>query len=375
MKDFIRLGSFLLVASASAQSAWAEEQGAPAAAAEAKPAEAAPKAWYERVKLEGMVDAYYGYRFQGAARDKTVELRAFDTLNHTFSPGYGKLSLSMPAEPAGFRLDVGFGPTAYAVSSDFGFVSPLADATKFVQQAYATAKLGNLVTVDLGKFATSAGAEVIEAKDNWLYSRSMLFTYAIPFTHTGLRLSVPVIADLLTLQGSVVNGWDSVFSSTTFKTFNLSALLTLAGSGTTVALNFYGGPQATRDVRLLFDLVVNQNFGDKVALNLNGDFGMEGSNQWYGASLMGKVMLTDSIRLAARVEYFNDPQGARTNNSLGAASYVTATLGAGFLFSGLGNVELRPEVRHDQALGSTTPYVNNTSASQTTVQLAAVAWF
>jgi len=35
--------------------------------------------------------------------------------------------------------------------------------------------------MDLGKFVTSAGAEVIEAKDNWNYSRSLLFVNAIPY--------------------------------------------------------------------------------------------------------------------------------------------------------------------------------------------------
>lgn len=373
MKSIWFISSLFLATSAAAQAASVDEPAASPATTvpqETKAVEPPAKPWYEKVKLEGTLDAYYGYRFQGGPSDKTNELRVFDPLNNTFSLGYGKLSVSLPAEPAGFRLDLGFGPTADLSSSDFGTAS--AEVLKHVQQAYATVKLGNLVTVDVGKFVTSAGAEVIEAKDNWLYSRSMLFGYAIPFAHTGLRLSLPV-GNLLTLQGGIVNGWDSVFSSMSWKTFNLSAVLNLS-TGTSVYFNFYGGPQATPDVRLLFDVVVNQNIGDKVALNLNGDFGMEGSASWYGASLMGKVMVTDAIRLAARVEYFGDPQGVRSNNSLGAASYVSATLGAGFLFSGLANVELRPEVRHDQAL-TTTPYVKGTSGSQTTLQLAAVAWF
>ena len=37
--------------------------------------------------------------------------------------------------------------------------------------------------MDFGKFVTSAGAEVIEAKDNWNYSRSLLFVNAIPYLH------------------------------------------------------------------------------------------------------------------------------------------------------------------------------------------------
>jgi len=379
MKNIWLVSSLLVAASAGAQTAPVEQPAVAAPAPqETKAAEPPAKPWYEKVKLEGTLDAYYGYRFQGGPSDKVNEQRIFDISNNTFSLGYGKLALSMPAEPAGFRLDLGFGPgadlTSTDTTTDAKTGNPVAsEMLKHVQQAYGTVKLFNTLSVDIGKFVTSAGAEVIEAKDNWLYSRSMLFGKAIPYAHAGLRLSMP-IGDLLTIQGGILNGWDSVLTSKSWKTFNLSANLNLASTGTSVFFNFYGGPDLTPDVKLLFDVVVNQNIGDKVALNLNGDFGKEGAASWYGVSLMGKVMVTDAIRLAARVEYFGDPQGVRSNGGLAAASYVTATIGAGFIFSGLANVELRPELRHDQAL-STTPYVNGTSASQTTLQLAAVAWF
>ncbi len=45
--------------------------------------------------------------------------------------------------------------------------------------------------IDAGKFVTPIGAEVIESQDNWNYTRSTLFGYAIPFYHTGLRATVP----------------------------------------------------------------------------------------------------------------------------------------------------------------------------------------
>ena len=35
------------------------------------------------------------------------------------------------------------------------------------------------VQIDVGKFVTSAGAEVIESNANWNYSRSLLFAWAI----------------------------------------------------------------------------------------------------------------------------------------------------------------------------------------------------
>jgi Putative beta-barrel porin-2, OmpL-like. bbp2 len=340
----------------------------------------APPPWYTRVKVEGMVDAYYSFRFQGTPSQKVNELRVFDVLNNTFALGFAKVAVSYPVEPVGFRLDVGFGPTAAITATDLpstGVVSPaplspVFTALQAIEQAYASVKLGGLVTVDVGKFVTSAGSEVIEANNNWLQSRSMNFGYAIPFAHAGIRASMPV-GDLLTLQVGVLNGWDSVLTSLAMKTFNVSAALNLT-SGTSIFFNFYGGPQTSDTWRLLFDVVVNQNIGDKVALNLGGDVVSEGSTSWYGASLMGKVQLSDLFRLSARVEYFGDPNGARTG--IGDSSYFTATLGGAFIITGLGNYEIRPEIRHDQQLaGATSAYVNGTSKSQTTVSVAAVAWF
>ena len=55
-----------------------------------------------------------------------------------------------------------------------------------VEQAYGEIALPGNLTLDFGKFTTTAGAEVIEANKNWLYSRSFLFN-VIPFVHTGVR--------------------------------------------------------------------------------------------------------------------------------------------------------------------------------------------
>jgi hypothetical protein len=56
---------------------------------------------------------------------------------------------------------------------------------------------------------TSAGAEVIEAKDNWNYSRSLLFVNAIPYWHFGARTSLPV-SKTETIGFQLVNGWNNV---------------------------------------------------------------------------------------------------------------------------------------------------------------------
>ena len=53
-------------------------------------------------------------------------------------------------------------------------------------QAFGSYASGPL-TVIAGKFVTLAGAEVIASPSDTNYSRSILFGYAIPFTHTGVR--------------------------------------------------------------------------------------------------------------------------------------------------------------------------------------------
>ena len=49
---------------------------------------------------------------------------------------------------------------------------------------------------------------MIESQDNWNYSRSVLFGYAIPFYHVGLRATLPV-TDKVSLAGYAVNGWNN----------------------------------------------------------------------------------------------------------------------------------------------------------------------
>ena len=52
-----------------------------------------------------------------------------------------------------------------------------ADQLNYIEQAFLSMKPPKAkgFELDFGKFVTSAGAEVIEAKDNWNYSRSLLF--------------------------------------------------------------------------------------------------------------------------------------------------------------------------------------------------------
>ena len=66
--------------------------------------------------------------------------------------------------------------------------------SKYVQQAYASvlAPVGRGMQIDVGKFNTPIGAEPTETAYNWNYSRSLLFAWAAPYYHMGVRAALPV---------------------------------------------------------------------------------------------------------------------------------------------------------------------------------------
>ena len=110
-----------------------------------------------------------------------------------------------------------------------------------MQQAYATFAPVKGLTIDFGKFVTTAGAEVIEANKNWLYSRSIAF-FNIPLLHTGFRAGYKV-NDMFSLQASVVNGWNGVGIApdiTGAKTYGASVNVTVPGGLNIIGTTYIG---------------------------------------------------------------------------------------------------------------------------------------
>jgi hypothetical protein len=77
-------------------------------------------------------------------------------------------------------------------------------------QAFLSLNSGQFTGI-VGKFETLAGAEVIESPSDLNYSRSILFGYAVPFTHTGGRLTWTPNSEFQLIAG-LNNGWDTVHS-------------------------------------------------------------------------------------------------------------------------------------------------------------------
>ena len=338
-------------------------------------------AWVRSVRLSGFVDASYVYNTQNP-EGRANSLRVFDTEANGFQPNAFELVVQKPVSsdsPVGFRADLDVGEDAEVVGSVTTGLGSGADELD-LQQAYAEAllPLGNGLNVKFGKFVTSHGAEVIESKDNWNFSRSYLFGYAIPFTHTGLRMSYPWTSWLTTLFG-VSQGWDVVDDNNTAKTVEWQTVLTPTPQTFLSVTGMHGAEQASdnRDDRHLIDVVLGYNPTDKLGLKLNYDYGHEQDAviedvedaSWQGIAGYARYQFNDWYALAGRAEYFDDADGVRTGvrGGLGVRSVGLWELTLTNEIKVYKDLITRLEYRHDHATGAVFSAGSSTDNTQDTL--------
>ena len=188
---------------------------------------------------------------------------------------------------------------------------------------------------------TPAGAEVIENKDNYNYSRGLLFALAVPYYHAGARVGYTV-NDKVSLTGYLVNGWNDVKDNNKDKTVIGSLTVKPSGKTTLIANYIVGNEQADdaegAGVRNLIDLVATYTANDKVSVLGNFDYGhdkISGSGvDWYGVAFGLKFQATPTVAFSPRYEVFKDADGFATGTTQ-TLQEITLTgeykLPAGFL--------------------------------------------
>jgi hypothetical protein len=244
------------------------------------------------------------------------QLRNFDFRTDTAHINMGKITIDHGPAPVGFHLDVGFGQTMNWIHS----TDRAPEAFKYFEQAYVSFKPKSWhgVEVDAGEFVTSAGAEVIETNQNWNYSRSLLFSWAIPYYHFGVRTSFPV-GPHFTGGFQVVQGWNNIYDNNSGKTFGFNGAY--AWKKVTWTNVYYVGPEKShtnKGIRHLYDTTVLVNQTDKLSYYLNFDYGREGGiagtppAKWGGIAGAARYQVTKKTALASRLEYFKDADGFST---------------------------------------------------------------
>src|SRR6266568_8401917 len=225
--------------------------------------------FFKEVEVSGFIDGYFGYNFNKPAGRVNV-LRNFDTRSNQFALNLAEIVIEKKPDPLnshiGFRLDLDYGPATDLVHA----TEPGGkDVYKVIQQAYGSylAPIGSGLQIDFGKFVTVHGAEVIETKDNWNYSRGLLFAWAIPYYHFGVRAKY-AFNGKVALTGFLLNGWNNVVDNNTGKTTGFTLALTPTKK-LSIYENYMTGPEQPNDnkhYRQLSDTTATYSFNKQWAV-------------------------------------------------------------------------------------------------------------
>jgi hypothetical protein len=270
--------------------------------------------------FNALFDGYYAWNLNKPENQLTTA-RSFDFRHQQFALNYGELSIQQTPGPIGYRFDFGFGDTTTAMVA----ASPVPaqeSIYRHVQQAFVSVKKEDL-TVDFGKFVTPLGAEVIETKDNWNYSRSLLFNYAIPLYHFGARATYAV-SDKTTLAAYVVNGWNNVVDNNTAKSIGLMATFKPADK-LAMTENYLLGNENTdagfkTNRRHTFDSIATYEFNKKFTEMANYDYLMDMNPSATKRRMQGIAAYTKispngqdtGFKIIPRYEWLKDDNGGFT---------------------------------------------------------------
>jgi hypothetical protein len=307
---------------------------APAAtpAATTAPAAAAPAAptWsVGPMDISGFIDGYYSFNANrpSSPNAQLNQLYNFNDNTDQFSLSAAKLTLNHDPDPVGAHIDLIYGRTNTLINNAAPAGAPGADQGSYIEQAFLSLKPPKAkgFELDFGKFVTSAGAEVIEAKDNWNYSRSLLFVNAIPYWHFGVRTSMPV-SKTETVGFQLVSGWNDVTKTNGGVTGVFTSAYTKPKA--TWSLNYIVGPEnanSTYGLRNLIDTTLLLTPPGKVNAYINFDYGSnrdaleaQGDNKlhtWDGVAFAVHDQAAAKQAVSGRFEYFNDPDGFATGSS------------------------------------------------------------
>ncbi len=320
--------------------------------------------------LTGFVDTYYNVNFSQPVVPATSltstgghvsGLRSWDGQNNNFTLSMAQVALDKPPDASksriGYHLALMFGSGMYTLNNSepnnprhnligYGW-------DQYLMEAYMSylAPVGKGLQFDVGKFVTPIGAEVVPNKDNWNYTRGLLYDFAIPIYHFGIRAKY-TFNDKVNLTGFVLNGWNNTIDNNSGKTVAASLVWT-PNKKLTITQNYMAGPEqddtsvfaltqplpftplvspnADRHWRQLVDTTVLDNVTPKLSLQVNFDYGrgdrvpgIPNPVYWTGVAGYARYALAPRDPFTVRYEYYNDHYGFTTGTAQ-HLNEVTAT--------------------------------------------------
>jgi hypothetical protein len=339
-----------------------------------------------KVTVNGFASAAFSYN-DNQPPSETNQVRVFDFEDKELKLDVAELVVQRTTPSPGdfgFRVDLTAGQSIPKLTAANGLFrdEETGEPEDFdLQQAFVTwvAPVGSGLKIDAGKWVTPAGAEVIEGYDgfNDHYSRSILFGYAIPFTHTGAKVGYNF--GKVAVTGLAVQGWDNFKDNNGAKTFGGQLALTPSSQFSAYATFLTGAEQTDNDddKRKLVDLIGVFRPTSSVAFTVNYDWAREDGlgpagreAEWSGIAASLKLTLSPAFAVAVRGERFDDRDGVRTGTPQVVKEF---TLTPEFRFGK--HVVLRGDLRRDSSDERVFDGEGGLEDSQTTFAVNLIAFF
>ena len=162
------------------------------------------------ISVHALVDTGYEHNFNQPTANVN-NIRVFDT-NDGFQLTQGNLHIERDGT-VGFVTDLNVGQVANTISAATRYSNNAKVGPQWFDptQYYLTytAPIGSGISFEAGRFVTLLGAETINTYNNLNYneSKSLIFGFGIPFTHTGIQGSY-TFNDYVAVTAGLNNGWD-----------------------------------------------------------------------------------------------------------------------------------------------------------------------
>lgn len=298
--------------------------GVPAAAQDAAP-----------LKVQAFVDTLFAYNSNRPLDDANFfpGVGTSAKRHNEFSINLAQVDVTLPPEPVGFKLSLGFGTAPDVVhGAEVRGIAAHPDVWRHVVQASVQwqTKVGRGLLLEAGVYPSHIGMEYFQTKDNWNYTRSWLGELS-PYYQAGFKAALP-LSDRWSAQLHLLNGWQVIADNNDGK--SVGAQLAYNAGNLSVSLNGIVGPELAGnddDVRAMADLVATYKLTPGFSLGLALDGAREGrtdgdSVSWGGVGLYARFSPPESrSALALRGEYYKDEDGAISGVAQ-TLKEVTATL-------------------------------------------------
>lgn len=349
------------------------------------------------IELSGFFDSYYSYNFNrpkavtspnassvssASLPPATNTYHYYDTYHNQMTLNLAELSVKAKYSEVSFFTDFDFGPFAdlnATISSPSG--SSGDEVSKHIGQAVITYRAtGSNLFFEAGKMYTHVGLETAKSKDNLSYSRTVLFTYGIPFWHTGIHLGFDIVPEKLQTGFYIYNGWNSIYDNNDSKTLGVQVKYAPSTSFN-IVYNFLSGAEQTDNESALKTVhEINSTWipNDRWTLAVDLLSGSENNVQvggikkradWFGGLLLVKYSINEKSYISPRYEFYQDADGY----TLGAVSQTIQSVTLTYSQLLTQGLELKSEFRLDKSNEKT--FITKTDAKDLQATMLAALLF